>query len=131
MLRLTQAPDIATAMLWSDLLREAGMPCLTEASMAKLFASEMAEKVCSAAIQIHGGNGIMTEYPVARAFGDAKVLEIVEGTSEIQSHGDRTGFHAYGNWFSYLYPGSNPDIFKYQKFQNAWEGAGACGNPGL
>lgn len=56
---------------------------------------------------------------LAQALPKSKVMEI------------GPGFHAYGNWFSYLYPGSNPDIFKYQKFQNAWEGAGACGNPGL
>ena len=55
-----------------------------QASMAKLFATEKAMEATHQAIQIHGGNGIMTEFPVSGAFGDAKVLEIVEGTSEIQ-----------------------------------------------
>jgi short/branched chain acyl-CoA dehydrogenase len=55
-----------------------------QASMAKLFATERAMEAAHQAIQIHGGNGVMVEYPVSRAFGDAKVLEIVEGTSEIQ-----------------------------------------------
>ena len=64
--------------------KDAGLSCDVEASMAKLFATERAMEAAHQAIQIHGGNGIMTEYPVARAFGDAKVLEIVEGTSEIQ-----------------------------------------------
>ncbi len=65
-------------------LREAGMPCLTEASMAKLFASEMAEKVCSAAIQIHGGYGYLNDYPVERIYRDVRVCQIYEGTSEVQ-----------------------------------------------
>jgi short/branched chain acyl-CoA dehydrogenase len=64
--------------------KDAGLSCDVEASMAKLFATERAMEAAHQAIQIHGGNGIMSEYPVARAFGDAKVLEIVEGTSEIQ-----------------------------------------------
>lgn len=65
-------------------LREAGRPCLTEASMAKLFASEMAEKVCSAAIQIHGGYGYLSDYPVERIYRDVRVCQIYEGTSEVQ-----------------------------------------------
>lgn len=65
-------------------LREAGKPCLTEASMAKLFASEMAEKVCSAAIQIHGGYGYLADYPVERIYRDVRVTQIYEGTSEVQ-----------------------------------------------
>ncbi len=65
-------------------LREAGMPCLTEASMAKLFASEMAEKVCSAAIQIHGGYVYLKDYPVERIYRDVLVCQIYEGTSEVQ-----------------------------------------------
>ncbi|MTH36194.1 acyl-CoA dehydrogenase [Paracoccus limosus] len=65
-------------------LREAGKPCLTEASMAKLFASEMAEKVCSAAIQIHGGYGYLSDYPVERIYRDVRVTQIYEGTSEVQ-----------------------------------------------
>ncbi|MBL3567390.1 acyl-CoA dehydrogenase family protein [Rhodovulum sulfidophilum] len=65
-------------------LREAGRPCLTEASMAKLFASEMAEEVCSAAIQIHGGYGYLADYPVERIYRDVRVCQIYEGTSEVQ-----------------------------------------------
>jgi short/branched chain acyl-CoA dehydrogenase len=75
----------ARLMLYDAAARkDAGLPCDTQASMAKLFATEKAMEAAHQAIQIHGGNGIMTEYPVSRAFGDAKVLEIVEGTSEIQ-----------------------------------------------
>jgi butyryl-CoA dehydrogenase len=65
-------------------LREAGLPCLTEASMAKLFASEMAERVCSSAIQIFGGAGYMRDYPVERIFRDVRVCQIYEGASDIQ-----------------------------------------------
>ena len=65
-------------------LREEGLPCLTEASMAKLFASEMAEKVCSDAIQIHGGYGYLTDFPVERIARDVRVCQIYEGTSDIQ-----------------------------------------------
>lgn len=65
-------------------LRDDGEPCLTEASMAKLFASEMAEKVCSDAIQIHGGYGYLTDFPVERIARDVRVCQIYEGTSDIQ-----------------------------------------------
>ena len=65
-------------------LREAGLPCLTEASMAKLFASEMAEAVCSAAIQIHGGYGYLADFPVERIYRDVRVCQIYEGTSDVQ-----------------------------------------------
>ncbi|MCE1237899.1 MAG: acyl-CoA dehydrogenase family protein [Hyphomicrobiales bacterium] len=65
-------------------LREAGEPCLTEACMAKLFASEMAERVASAALQIHGGAGYMADYPVERIWRDVRVCQIYEGTSDIQ-----------------------------------------------
>ncbi len=65
-------------------LKAAGRPCLTEASMAKLFASEMAEKVCSAALQIHGGYGYTTDYRVEQYYRDARICQIYEGTSEIQ-----------------------------------------------
>lgn len=65
-------------------LREAGEPCLTQASMAKLFASEMAEKVCSEAIQIHGGYGYLNDYPVERIARDVRVCQLYEGTSEVQ-----------------------------------------------
>lgn len=65
-------------------LREAGIPCLKEAAMAKLFASEMAEKVCSDAIQIHGGYGYLEDFPVERIYRDVRVCQIYEGTSDIQ-----------------------------------------------
>lgn len=65
-------------------LREAGLPCLREASMAKLFASEMAERVCSAAIQIHGGYGYLNDFPVERIARDVRVCQIYEGTSDVQ-----------------------------------------------
>jgi alkylation response protein AidB-like acyl-CoA dehydrogenase len=65
-------------------LREAGLPCLTEASMAKLFASEMAERICSSAIQIFGGAGYMRDYPVERIYRDVRVCQIYEGASDIQ-----------------------------------------------
>ena len=65
-------------------LRDAGKPCLKEASMAKLFASEMAERVCSDAIQIHGGYGYMADFPVERLWRDVRVTQIYEGASDIQ-----------------------------------------------
>ena len=65
-------------------LREAGQPCLSEASMAKLFASEMAERVCSAALQILGGAGYTCDYAVERICRDVRVCQIYEGTSDIQ-----------------------------------------------
>lgn len=65
-------------------LREDGLPCLTEASMAKLFASEMAEQVCSDAIQIHGGYGYLSDFPVERIYRDVRVCQIYEGASDIQ-----------------------------------------------
>jgi alkylation response protein AidB-like acyl-CoA dehydrogenase len=65
-------------------LRDAGQPCLKEAAMAKLFASEMAEKVCSDAIQIHGGYGYVSDFPVERIWRDVRVCQIYEGTSDIQ-----------------------------------------------
>lgn len=65
-------------------LRTAGKPCLSEASQAKLFASEVAEWVCSKAIQIHGGYGYLEDYPVERHYRDARITQIYEGTSEIQ-----------------------------------------------
>lgn len=65
-------------------LKDHGMPCLTQASMAKLFASEMAEKVCSDAIHIHGGYGYLKDFPVERYFRDVKVCQIYEGTNEVQ-----------------------------------------------
>ncbi len=65
-------------------LRDAGRPCLKEASMAKLFASEMAESVCSHAIQVHGGYGYLADYPVERIYRDVRVCQIYEGTSDVQ-----------------------------------------------
>ena len=65
-------------------LRDAQRPCLTEAAMAKLHASEMAERVCSAAIQIHGGYGYLADFPVERIYRDVRVCQIYEGTSEVQ-----------------------------------------------
>ena len=65
-------------------LKDAKQPCLKEASMAKLFASEMAEQVCSDAIQIHGGYGYVTDFPVERIYRDVRVCQIYEGTSDIQ-----------------------------------------------
>lgn len=65
-------------------LKSAGLPCLSEASQAKLYASEMAERVCSKAIQIHGGYGYLEDYPVERYYRDARITQIYEGTSEIQ-----------------------------------------------
>ncbi|MDH4609112.1 acyl-CoA dehydrogenase family protein [Pseudomonas sp. BN102] len=65
-------------------LRSAGQPCLSEASQAKLFASEMAERVCSNAMQIHGGYGYLEDYPVERYYRDARITQIYEGSSEIQ-----------------------------------------------
>jgi alkylation response protein AidB-like acyl-CoA dehydrogenase len=65
-------------------LRDAGTPCIKEASMAKLFASEMAERVCSDAIQIHGGYGYVADFPVERLWRDVRVTQIYEGASDIQ-----------------------------------------------
>jgi alkylation response protein AidB-like acyl-CoA dehydrogenase len=65
-------------------LRTAGVPCLSEASQAKLFASEAAEFVCSKAIQVHGGYGYIEDFPVERHYRDARITQIYEGTSEIQ-----------------------------------------------
>lgn len=65
-------------------LRSAGQPCLLEASQAKLFASEMAERVCSKALQVHGGYGYLEDFPVQRYYRDARVTQIYEGASEIQ-----------------------------------------------
>jgi alkylation response protein AidB-like acyl-CoA dehydrogenase len=65
-------------------LRSEGQPCLSEASQAKLFSSEMAERVCTQAIQIHGGYGYLEDYDVERHYRDARITQIYEGTSEIQ-----------------------------------------------
>jgi butyryl-CoA dehydrogenase len=83
--------DMATSIeaarqltLHAAMLRDAGLPCLKEASMAKLFASEMAEKVCSDAIQIHGGYGYVSDFPVERIWRDVRVCKIYEGANDIQ-----------------------------------------------
>ncbi len=77
--------EVARQMVFhAAALRDAGMPVLKEASMAKLFASEMAERVCSDAIQTLGGYGYSEEYPVARIYRDVRVCQIYEGTSDIQ-----------------------------------------------
>jgi len=77
--------EVARQMVWhAAVLRDARRPCLKEASMAKLFASEMAEQVCSDAIQIHGGYGYVADFPVERFYRDVRVTRIYEGTSDIQ-----------------------------------------------
>ena len=80
----TQIEAARQLVLHAAALRDAGQPCLKEAAMAKLFASEMAEKVCSDAIQIHGGYGYVTDFPVERIWRDVRVCQIYEGTSDIQ-----------------------------------------------
>jgi alkylation response protein AidB-like acyl-CoA dehydrogenase len=77
--------DVARQMVWhAATLRDDARPCLKEASMAKLFASEMAEEVCSDAIQIHGGYGYLNDFPVERIYRDVRVCQIYEGASDIQ-----------------------------------------------
>ena len=77
--------EVARQMVWhAATLRDARRPCLKEASMAKLFASEMAEQVCSDAIQIHGGYGYVSDFPVERIYRDVRVCMIYEGASDIQ-----------------------------------------------
>ncbi|WP_196138003.1 acyl-CoA dehydrogenase [Aliikangiella sp. G2MR2-5] len=65
-------------------LKDAGKPCLKEASMAKLFASEAAEKICSDAIQVFGGYGYLRDFPVEKYYRDVRICQIYEGTSEVQ-----------------------------------------------
>jgi len=83
--------DMATSLeaarqliLHAAALKDAGQPCLKEAAMAKLFASEAAERICSDAIQIHGGYGYVADFPVERIYRDVRVCQIYEGTSDIQ-----------------------------------------------
>ena len=83
--------DMATSLeaarqliLHAASLKDAGQPCLKEAAMAKLFASEAAERICSDAIQIHGGYGYVADFPVERIYRDVRVCQIYEGTSDIQ-----------------------------------------------
>jgi butyryl-CoA dehydrogenase len=77
--------EAARQLIWhAASLRDAGRPCLTEAAMAKLFASEMAERVCSTAIQTLGGYGYVSDFPVERIWRDVRVCQIYEGTSDVQ-----------------------------------------------
>ena len=77
--------EAARQLIWhAASLRDAGLPCLKEAAMAKLFASEMAEQVCSAAIQTLGGYGYVNDFPVERIWRDVRVCQIYEGTSDVQ-----------------------------------------------
>ena len=77
--------EAARQLIWhAAALRDAGRPCLKEAAMAKLFASEMAERVCSAAIQTLGGYGVVNDFPVERIYRDVRVCQIYEGTSDVQ-----------------------------------------------
>jgi len=80
----TQVEAARQLYLHAARLRDAGEPCIREASMAKLFASEMAERVCSDAIQIHGGYGYVADFPVERLYRDVRVTQIYEGASDIQ-----------------------------------------------
>lgn len=77
--------EAARQLIWhAAALRDAGRPCLKEAAMAKLFASEVAETICSAAIQTLGGYGVVNDFPVERIYRDVRVCQIYEGTSDVQ-----------------------------------------------
>ena len=77
--------EAARQLIWhAASLKDANQPCLREAAMAKLFASEIAERVCSDAIQVHGGYGYVSDFPVERIYRDVRVCQIYEGTSDIQ-----------------------------------------------
>src|SRR5574343_33511 len=77
--------EAARQLTWhAASLKDAGLPCLKEAAMAKLFATEMAEKVCSIAIQTFGGYGYVSDFPVERIYRDVRVCQIYEGTSDVQ-----------------------------------------------
>lgn len=80
----TQIEAARQLILHAAVLKDANLPCLKEASMAKLFASTMAERVCSDAIQIHGGYGYVSDFPVERIYRDVRVSQIYEGASDIQ-----------------------------------------------
>jgi len=80
----TQLEAAHLMVMNAAVLRDAGEPCLKQACMAKLFASETAEKVCSAAIQVHGGYGYLNDFPVERIYRDVRISQIYEGTSDIQ-----------------------------------------------
>ncbi len=82
---MATAIDAARLLVWrAAALKDAGAPFGAEAAMAKLFASEMAMRVTTDAIQVHGGYGYIKEYQVERYFRDAKITQIYEGTSQIQ-----------------------------------------------
>ena len=77
--------EAARQLIWhAAALKDAGQPCATEASMAKLFATEAAERIVSAALQIHGGYGYLADFPIERIYRDVRVCQIYEGTSDIQ-----------------------------------------------
>lgn len=80
----TQVEAARHLVLHAAARKEAGRPCLQKASMAKLFASEMAERVCSAPIQVLGGYGYLADHPVERIYRDARICQIYGGTSEVQ-----------------------------------------------
>ncbi len=80
----TQIEAARQLVLHAAQLKDQGLPCLKEASMAKLMASEMAERVCSDSIQVHGGYGYLTDFPVEKYYRDVRVCQIYEGTSEVQ-----------------------------------------------
>ena len=80
----TQLEAVRQLIHHAAALKDGGEPCLKQAAMAKLFASEMAEAVCSSAIQIHGGYGYVADFPVERIYRDVRVCQIYEGTSDIQ-----------------------------------------------
>ncbi|MFN0146614.1 MAG: acyl-CoA dehydrogenase family protein [Dehalococcoidia bacterium] len=80
----TQLEAAHQLVLSAAALKDAGEPCLDRASMAKLFASEIAERVCSDAIQVHGGYGYVADFPVERIYRDVRVCQIYEGTSDVQ-----------------------------------------------
>ena len=80
----TQLHAATTMVLGAAALRDAGRPCLKQACMAKLFASEAAERICSDAIQIFGGYGYSRELPVEKIYRDVRVAQIYEGTSDVQ-----------------------------------------------
>ena len=83
--RMAMEVETARTMVWrAAWLFDQGVPCMKEAAMAKLFASEAAQHVSWEALQIHGGYGYITEFPVERYFRDARLMTITEGTSEIQ-----------------------------------------------
>jgi alkylation response protein AidB-like acyl-CoA dehydrogenase len=81
----TQIDAARLLVLRAAALRDAGQPCLKEAAMAKPFASEMAERVCSASLQVLSGYGYLDDFPVERIYRDARVCQIYEGTSDVQA----------------------------------------------